>query len=126
MGKHSQKEALQRALDYLQSLHDEFIDEIESKTRDISIHRARREHLNDICKEPPDMIRQLQAWRRTSFALHQRRSKLKTMDDNLVRQINEVKMTLDRLEDMTARMSVSHEGVSINRPNLSMPLQDFI
>lgn len=90
------KESLQSALEYLESLYHEFTSEIELKTEDILKHQQSR-------IRPPqgkaDKV-YLQEWRRKSFALHQRRTKLKDMKDCLDHQIQDVRTALDRLDRM--------------------------
>lgn len=101
MIRHSQKESLRRALSYLEILHEEFIEEIELKTIAIHNHQARKGYAGRTVSFNHEEKLRMQAWRRTSFALHQRRSRLKAMKDSLARQIDDVRMALKRMETVT-------------------------
>ena len=97
----TQKETLTRALNYLLNLYDEFIAEIESKTRDILVHTSCKILLNDTYRQSADpkmFKKSLQEWRKTSFHLHQRRSELKAVKDRLFCQISDLKTAIDDMD----------------------------
>lgn len=106
MTHYSHKESLQNALEYLEVLYDELISEIEAKTVEIRIHREKRSHFFHKTLQIEDNKSFLRKWRRESFALHQRRAKLKDVKDCLDRQIKDVKTSLGR-RDHIAHISPS-------------------
>lgn len=100
MTRHLQKESLGNALYCLQRLHLEYSDAIELKTLEIQNHNARKDTVGPADSRTPDEARKMQAWRRISFQLHQRRSQLKTMKESLVRQIDDVETALEQMENL--------------------------
>jgi chromosome segregation ATPase len=97
MNTNIQLESLTRTLAYLTYLHDEFTSEIETKTAEIEQHHSLKTQLSSQKSENQSGRKIIRDWRRKSFALHQRRSRLKDMKDTLSRQIDEVQRAQSRL-----------------------------
>lgn len=118
MSSSIQKETLKKTLAYLSCLHDEFVFEIETKTVEIKMHHKLKAKL----ASQPGGVRpdreHMRAWRRKSFALHERRSRLKTLKDALVRQMNDVKKALEGLECVAGTMRRKQGGIPMGRPEV--------
>lgn len=97
MSPQKREEALRKTLDYLQALNAEFIEEIDKKTKDIQTHKAMKAGLGAPGCTAADARKRLQAWRKKSYALHRRRTRLKSMKECLDRQISDLQTALDRL-----------------------------
>jgi hypothetical protein len=115
MIEYTQKEALERALYYLENLYNEFIREIDAKTTDILRHQLLKlEKEGDSDWTAEKKFRH--EWRKTSIRLHRRRSNLKHVKDRLACQIRDVRSALDRLEGTSDSTSIINPGFFYSVP----------
>ena len=98
MSRQKREEALRKTMEYLETLHNEFVEEIEKKTEEIQIHKALKFLIHPPASDGADARKTLQAWRKKSYALHRRRTRLKSMKECLARQIHDLQTALDRLK----------------------------